>query len=358
MSDADHASLTIDLDALAANLAALRVASGGAEVAPVVKADAYGLGIAPVARRLRAEGARSFYVARVEEALVLRDIVHGAQIFVLDGCPDGVAQRLIDADLTPVLNSLDQVSAWSRAGGGPAWLQIDTGMNRLGLEPEEAAALAASPDRLRHVEVEGVMSHLACATRPADPMNARQRSVFIEAAALFPNARASLAATAGVFLGADYAFDQVRAGVGLFGGGPFEAPHPAIAAVATLSAPILQVRTVRPGETIGYGAAFTAPATLRVAIVAAGYADGFLRAGEGRAYGVLDGRRCAVLGRISMDLTAFDVTGCDGARPGARIELVGREAPVDEVAKAAGTIPYEILLRLGARARRTYVGGS
>lgn len=353
---ASAARLTVDLDALAHNHAAVRALAGGAEVSPVVKADGYGLGAAAVARRLAAEGARTFYVARTAEGEALRSVLPDAEIRVLDGCPDDAAARLQAARLTPVLSSLEQVETWRAAGGGEAALHVDTGLNRLGLTPEEACALAAARDRLRGVEVTTVLSHLACAEDAAHPMNARQRGRLAEAAALFPGALASLANSAGVLLGPDYAFGEVRPGIALYGGGPRGTTDPRLRAVATLAAPVLQVRTVRPGDSVGYGAAFTADRTLRVAVVAAGYADGVLRAGAPGLYGFLDGRRLPVLGRVSMDLIALDASDCAAARPGAPVELIGPNVPLDEAAAACGTIAYEVLTRLAPRLERSWLG--
>ena len=344
--------LTVDLDALTANYNVLRRQAGSAEVAPVVKADGYGLGAAEVARRLMAEGARSFFVARLAEGIALRQTLgREPTIFVLDGCPEGAASDLKTSALTPVLNSSDQAAAWTAAGGGEAALMLDTGLNRLGLTMKEAQALGASAS-----QIGWVMSHLACADQPGHPMNAAQNARFREMENLFRNARRSLAASDGLFLGPDFVFDMVRTGICLYGGGPEGRPDPRIRAVATFEAPILQLRTVQPGQTIGYGAAFTATCTTSVAIVAAGYADGVLRAASPNAYGSLDGRRCAVLGRISMDLTAYDVSGCRGATPGAMMQIIGPNVPVDEAAAAAGTIAYEFLTRVGARATRIYKG--
>ncbi len=344
--------LTVDLDAVAANYATLVRQAAGAEVAPVVKADGYGLGAAPVARRLAAEGARRFFVARVSEGVSLRGALGaGPEIHVLDGCPDGAAQPLNGADLIPTLNSAEQVAAWRAAGGRAAGLMIDTGLNRLGVSLADAQALAGQEFAL-------VMSHLACADTPEHPMNRLQQARFVEAAALFPNARRSLAASDGLFLGPDFTFDLVRTGICLYGGGPEAAPDPRIRPVATFEAPILQVRALRAGDTVGYGATFTARGPVRAAIVAAGYADGILRASSPKAYGSLAGVLCPMLGRLSMDLTVFDVSDCPEARPGAMMELVGPGIPVDTAAAAAGTIAYELLTRLGARADRRYLGES
>ena len=351
MSSLAHAEarLTVDLDALARNHALLTRLAGPAEVMPVVKANAYGLGLEPVARRLAAEGARGFFVARVSEGEALRRILGGAPtIYVLDGCPPGAARRLASARLTPVLNSLEQVRDW---GVAPAALHVDTGLNRLGLTPEDAGAVAAG-----RPTIDLVISHLACAHAPEHPSNPRQLDAFAAVRALFPKARASLANSAGLFLGEAYRFDVVRPGICLYGGGPFERPDPRIAAVATFEAPILQVRDVGAGDGVGYGSAFIAEGPMRVAILAAGYADGVLRAASPRGAVWFDGARRNILGRVSMDLIALDVTGCVAARPGAWAQVIGPQLPVDEAAAAAGTISYELLSRLSARARRFWRG--
>jgi alanine racemase len=187
-------------------------------------------------------------------------------------------------------------------------------------------------------------------------MNAQQAGRFKKARALSPGVPASLANTGGVFLGSEFHHDLVRPGIGLLGGGPFGKTHPQLKQVATLAAPILQVRAVSQGETVGYGAAFTADRAYRVAVIAAGYADGVLRAsaGRGRVWFAGDDRK--ILGRLSMDLMAIDVTGCEDAQPGAMVELLGPHVTVDEAADAAGTASYEVLTRLGHRAERVYLG--
>jgi alanine racemase len=358
VEDLDQARLTVDLDALAANLQCLRAWADGAEVAPVVKADAYGLGLAAVAGRLWREGARSYFVARVAEGEALRTFLPEAIVYVLDGCPPGCARRLAEAKLIPVLNSLPQIEAWSLHATAtrrraPAALHVDTGMNRLGLRPDEARSLADAPDRLRGVDLELVMSHLACAEDLAGDMSARQAERFAAVAALFPGVRLSLANSAGTARGG-YGLDLVRPGVALYGGGPYGSPDPRLHSVATLDAPVLQVRSIRPGESVGYGATFVADRPMRAAVAAIGYADGVLRAGSGRGYGWLNGAVCAVLGRISMDLLALDVSACEAA-PGDRVELFGPNIALDDAAAAAGTIAYELLTRVGPRVQRRYV---
>lgn len=361
MTELHDAYVTIDLDALAANHAALRARAGGAEVAPAVKADGYGLGATEVANRLWAEGARSFYVARLAEGVTLRQALgdRDAAIYVLDGATPGSGDTLEGANLIPVLNSLPQIEAWNaqaRSGRLKAALHVDTGMNRLGLRPEELKVLVGAVDRLKRLDLDLVVSHLACADEPGHPLNARQLERFEEAVARLPRARRSLANSAGLFLGEAYRFDQARPGISLYGGGPEGRPHPEIRAVATVEAPILQVRVVPRGESIGYGAGWTASDTTRVAIVAAGYADGVPRAAYPRGAVWFDGARRPMLGRVSMDLIAIDITDCDAARPGARVELLGANLPVDDAAEAAGTSAYELLTRLTLRATRRYVG--
>jgi alanine racemase len=356
------ARLTIDLDALAANYRILRAAAAGAEVGPVVKADGYGLGAAPVARRLWAEGARRFFVARLAEGEALRRELgpeRPAVIYVFDGLTAGTGARLAAAALTPVLLSLPQVSeaaAFARSLGAPlpCALHVDTGMNRQGVTLDEARALAQGVDRLRGLDVELVISHLGSAADPDDPHNAAQLARFEAARALFPEARASLAASAGIFLGPGHRFDLVRPGVGLYGGGPRERPDPRLGAVATLTAPILDIRTVRAGERIGYGAHVTLERITRVAIVAAGYADGVIRAARGEGYAWFAGARRKLL-IVNMDLLAVDLGEAD-ARVGEEVELLGPNVALDDLAAAAGTVAHEVLVRLGRRGERIYLG--
>lgn len=354
---ASQARLTVDLDALAANHALLRAHAGAAEIAPVVKADAYGLGVRPVARRLRAEGAERFFVARVVEGVALRRVLGpGPTIYVLDGCPTGAESHLRRADLIPVLNHMDQIAAWTAAAGRKAALHVDTGLNRLGLSLDEAQALARPGAPFGDLAIGLVLSHLGCGSTLNHPMNAHQAEVFDTVRGWFPNARASLANSGGLFQGPAFALDLVRPGISLYGGGPFEQTDERVAPVVTFEAPILQIRRVKAGETIGYGGAYQARQALNVAVIAAGYADGVLRAQSSVGYGWLHGARRRYLGRISMDLIAIDVSDCPAARVGDQVELVGPNMPLDEVAALAGTISYEILTRLGARAQRLYRG--
>lgn len=339
------AELTVDLSALAANFRTLE-AIGGVPVHPVVKADSYGLGAAPCARRLMAEGARTFFVARTSEGETLRRALGDAPaIYVLDGCVAGRAGRLRAAALQPVINTAAQLSEWRYAGGGPCGLQIDTGMNRLGFRPEEA------PEPFEGLEL--VLSHLACADDPAEPMNARQRDAFAAAAQRYPGTTRSFANSGGVFLGRDYAFDALRPGICLYGGGPEGRPDPRIRPVATLTAEVLQVRDVPAGETVGYSRTFTAGRPSRIATCAAGYADGVLRSYSPAGQAFVAGELQPIVGRVSMDACAVDVTGLE-VGVGDRVELFGPNRMLDDAATAADTIAYELFSAITARVPRVY----
>lgn len=349
------ARLTIDLGALAHNYRALKAKADQAAAAPVVKADGYGLGAGPVCRRLWDEGARSFFVARLSEGEALRAEMgeRAAEIFVLDGLTPGAAPRLAAAGLTPILNSLAQIEAWRAfAGAGPLpfGLHFDTGMNRLGLDVDQAEAaerLSRGPDLTL------VMSHLSYATSPGHPRNAEQLQRFTSVVRHFPGVRASLSASAGTYLGPDYRFDMVRPGISLFGGGPEERPHPDLRAVAVLEAPILQIRDIRQGQSVGYGSMFTAARDMRIGLIEAGYADGLIRTSFRTGKAALAGRLTPLL-IVSMDLIAIDLSGHPDAQAGDLVELLGESAKLDDAAAAADTVAHECLVRLSARAERIY----
>lgn len=341
------ALLTVDLEALAANFRTLE-RIGGVPVHPVVKADAYGLGAAACAERLMREGGRTFFVARTREGEQLRAALGaGPAIYVLDGCLTGRAARLRAADLRPVLNTGAQLAEWQAAGGGPCGLQIDTGMNRLGFRPEEA------PEPFEGLDL--VLSHLACADDPSEPMNRRQRDAFAAAAARYPGTVRSFANSGGVFLGEDYGFDASRPGICLYGGGPEGRPDARIRPVATLTAEVLQVRGVPAGESVGYSRSFIAQTPRRIATVAAGYADGVLRSYSPGGLVWAGGALRPIVGRVSMDVCAVDVTGREVA-VGDPVELFGPNRMLDDTASAAGTVAWELLTSVGPRALRSYLG--
>ncbi len=355
------AILTIDLDAIADNYARLRAGAPGAECAAVVKADAYGLGIDRVAPALAAAGCRVFFVALPDEGVALRGVVAEAEIHVLGGAPAGWEADFARHRLIPTLNSLGDIEAWSdfsaRRGQALAAVNhLDTGMSRLGLSPDETARLAEEPERLAHIEVTMVMSHLACADEPDHPLNAQQLALFTAARRSLPEAPASFANSSGIFLGPDYHFDLVRPGAALYGINPHPGSPNPMAQVIRLQGKILQVRDVDSPQTVGYGAIHRVAGAARIATVAVGYADGYPRSlgGSGAAY--LGGVLAPVVGRVSMDLITLDVSRVPQADavPGALVDLIGPHMTIDELADDAGTISYEILTSLGARYHRVY----
>ncbi|WP_298678553.1 alanine racemase [uncultured Lentibacter sp.] len=338
-------TLTIDLDALVHNWRALAKAP---ETGAVVKADAYGLGLAPVAHALAKAGARSFFVATAEEGAALRDTLgQGPVIYIFSGHMAGDTPLINSRTLTPLLNSPDQLERQlSALPDAPFGLQLDTGMNRLGMEPAEWAALR---DRLLSKSPALVMSHLAAADEPHAPMNAAQLKVF-RALTEGLTAPRSLAATGGTLLGRDYHFDMTRPGIGLYGGAPFTQARP----VVRLELPVVQTRTVAPGESVGYNRGYVARQPRRVATLAAGYADGLIRAMSGKATLYSGPNSCPLIGRVSMDLITVDITDLPDTPDS--LTLLGPQQGVDTLAQAAGTIGYEVLTSLGARYSRRYTG--
>ena len=343
------ATLTIDLDALTANWRALDATSGqGVETAAVVKAGAYGLGAGRVARALARAGARRFFVAVTEEAAELREALGpGPEICVFSGHMPGDTDRIHDLHLIPMINSIDQMLRHVEAlPGHPFGIQLDSGMNRLGMEPAEWAALR---DIALAQNITLIMSHLACADEPDHAMNARQLAAF-RAMTDGLDVPRSLSATGGILLGRDYHFDVTRPGIGLYGGAPFGQARP----VTHLSLPVIQTRMVEPGETVGYANAWTAPAPTRLATVAAGYADGIHRATGGQLQLYAGDTPCPVRGRVSMDLITVDITHLP-EEPRA-LDLLNGVQTGDVLAEMAGTIGYEMLTSLGSRYERRYTG--
>jgi alanine racemase len=360
------AILTIDLAAIAANYRRLCALSAPAECAAVVKADAYGLGMHRVSPVLAGAGCTTFFVATLAEGRDLRALLPEATIYLFDGLLPDTADLCRQHDLRPVLNSIEEVTDWAafcrrNAARLPAALHLDTGMNRLGLSPAEAEQLATRGDLFDAFDLALVMSHLACADQPAHPKSAEQRHLFEEVRRKLPNAKASLANSAGILHGAEYHYDLVRPGIALYGGKPRQGEEP-FAAVVSLEARVLQIREAAARETVGYGATRRLKRPSRIATLAVGYADGIFRAlsaGDGR-----DGLRvhfgaypAPVLGRVSMDLLTVDVTDVppELTRRGSLAEVIGRNA-AHVIAEHAGTIDYEVLTNLGKRAHRRYIG--
>jgi alanine racemase len=365
------AVLIIDLAALKANYALLRQRSGAAECAGIVKADAYGLGMARVAPALRDAGCRSFFVATPEEGAMLAGLLAGVEIHVFQGPLPGGGQLYVQHGLRPVLNSLEQIDTWRRFQAEdrpPAALHVDTGLTRLGLSRAEVAALAAEPHRLEGIEIGLVISHLACAEEAGNPMNAQQAAAFRAALdALGPSLhrqglpapRASLSASSGIFLGPAYHFHLTRAGAALYGLSPLASGSNPMRQVVTLQAKIIQLRDVEAGAAVGYGATHRLARPARLAIAAAGYADGYFRSLSNCGCAYIGEQKVPVVGRVSMDLVTLDVSDVapERARPGAWVELIGPHLAPDDLAALAGTNGYEVLTSLGRRYQRRYIDG-
>ncbi len=364
MADVDSRTgrLAVRLGSIAANYRRFQTLSSPAEIAGVVKADAYGLGAVPVAQTLMAAGCNTFFVARVEEGIALRPILPEARIFVLDGAQPESARALPGHRLTPVLNSLAEVELWSQVARAEkrrldCAIHIDTGMNRLGLPPAELSVLIENIRRkLFGFNVVLCMSHLACADDPDSQMNRVQLGRFRAALARLPPAPASLSASAGALLGKEYAFDLVRAGLGLYGGNP-QANRPSpFAVAAVVTGKILQLRRVDRGESVGYGATFRVGRPSVLATVGLGYADGLMRAIGNKGQGAIAGERAPIVGRLSMDLLTLDVTDIapDAVSVGRNVEFLGDTISLEELAGWAGTASYEVLTALGRRLSRHY----
>lgn len=340
------AALAIDLDAIAANWRALAALST-AETAAVIKADAYGLGAGRVARALARAGARRFFVAVAEEGAAVREALGpGPEICVFAGHMRGDTDMIADLGLTPMLNTLDQVTRHLEAlPGHPFGVQLDTGMNRLGMEWDEWAAvaeiiLAQNPVLL--------MSHLACADEPDHPMNPYQLDIFHQMTDGLGVPR-SLAATGGILLGPNYHFDLTRPGIGLYGGQPFATGRP----VVRLDLPVVQIRALTEGEVVGYGNSWQAVRPTRIATLSGGYADGLIRSLSHKAVFWHGDQPCPLVGRVSMDLITVDIT--DLPETPEYLTLIGPHQGVDDLAAQAGTIGYEILTSLGPRYARRYL---
>jgi alanine racemase len=361
--------LTVDLDAVVANWRKLEKTAVPAECAGVVKADAYGCGIDPVTRALAAAGCKTFFVATLDEARAARAATKSAAIYVLDGFFQNSGDAFAQIDCQPVIGDLNELAEWDvfckRTGwAGGAAIHIDTGLNRLGLSIVDAQAIVPRIVAGDH-GITLVMSHLACAETVHHPLNAKQVAAFREIASLFSGVPASLANSSGIFLGSQFVFELVRPGAAIYGVNPTpEADNPMLG-VVDLKARIVQLRNVERGDSVGYGAVWTARRPTRLAIVAAGYADGYFRAagsndGTRGAEVVVAGKRCPVAGRISMDLLAVDVTDVpnNAVRRGHMVTLIGEGISVDELSHHFGTTGYEVLTSLGSRYARVYKGGT
>lgn len=370
--DAAPLRLTVDLGALADNWRDMARRSGKARASAVVKADAYGMGIEDCGATLYHAGARDFFVATVAEGATLRPHAPEARIFVLSGIWPGQERLVFANDLVPVVASEEQLSFWmglmAERGDHPFALHVDTGFNRLGLSLDDALFLADDVTRPASFDPVLVLSHLACADTPSSPMNRMQLESFQQVVAAFEGVESSLSASAGIFLGPDYHFDLTRPGIALYGGEAVNGVANPMRAVAKAEARILQIREAKQGQTVSYGGTLRLTRDSRLAIASVGYADGYHRSlsgsgiplremGNSGAHGFVNGHSVPIAGRVTMDLTIFDVTDlpANAIRAGDYIELFGPNMPVDDVARAAGTIGYEMLTGLGLRYERQYL---
>jgi alanine racemase len=359
LSDRAVAVLEVDLAAVVANWRTLCTRHASGPVAGVLKADAYGLGAQHVAPALFEAGCRHFFVALLDEALAIRERAPGAMLAVLSGLVPGTEADYIAHDLTPVLGSLAEIAAWhaaaSQAGHRlPALLHIDTGMSRLGLDAAELAILAQDHTRLDGIDLRYVMTHLVASEAASDAINHQQRDRFAAACATLPPAPTSIANSSGIFLGDGWGSDLARPGAALYGINPTPGEPNPMRPTVRLRGRVLQVREAATGQSVGYNATWRAARPSRIATVAIGYADGWHRTLSGRGHASFDGRPVPLVGRVSMDLTTFDVTDHPAIDRGAWLEFIGPCCPPDQVATAAGTNGYEILTSLGRRFQRIY----
>lgn len=366
--DLAGAVLTIDLVALKDNWRRLNTLAGKAECGAAVKGNAYGLGIEAVAKALWEAGCRSFFVARPKEGEELRGLLPQATIYILDGLFAGQAEFYAKLNLCPALITIEEAREWAAFGRVygrklPCAIHVDTGINRLGFSMPEFDSLLSDGFTMGGLNVTLLMSHLACADDPSHPLNQRQRAAFDAVRARLPGVAASLANSSGVFLGDGFTHDLVRPGIALYGGNPTQNAANPMLPVAILEGAVMQLREVSAGDTVGYGATWTATRPTRIAILGAGYKDGVPRAlssrqPQGPAQVFISGRRSPVIGRISMDMMAIDITDlpAGSVRRGTRAEILGRHIGIDEAASWAGTISYELLTRLGSRYARLYTG--
>jgi alanine racemase len=356
-----YATLDIDLGAIVANWRALRAAHGGLPTAGVLKADAYGTGAARVAPALYAAGCRHFFVAHLAEAIAIRRLLPEAMLAVLNGPLPGSEPAYLAHGIDPVRGPLPDSARWAaraRSAGRalPALLHIDTGLARVGLDPAGLRALHADPALLRAVAPRYVLTHLSAADVPADPANLAQVRRFDAACAMLPALPRSLANSAGIYLGAEFRSDLARPGAALYGVNPTPGRPNPMRPVVRLRARVLQVREVAQGDTVGYNGTWRAARPSRIAAVGVGYADGWPRALSNRGVACFDGAPVPLVGRVSMDLTAYDVTDHPGIGPGDWLELIGPHRDLTAVADSAGTTAYEILTNLGRRYARIWHG--
>ena len=341
------ATATIDLNAIRQNWQKLQTISSK-DTAAVVKANAYGLGVKQVAKALYDEGAKIFFVATAEEGAELRFILGKTpEIYIFSGHMIDDTELIKNHNLIPLINSIDQLSRHSELLKEKKFgVQLDTGMNRLGMEPMEWEAVKERALSLNPVLI---MSHLACADDPDHKMNETQLNIFRTLTNKI-NIKRSLAATGGILLGPEYHFDLTRPGIGIYGCSPMQDCLPVI----KIDIPVIQIRDIKSGETVGYGNTWTSTSKKKIATISAGYADGIFRVIGQKTKLYYEEIGCPIVGRISMDLIGVDITNLN-VEPD-KLELINSQQTVDKIAKCAGTIGYEFLTSLGHRYNRHYKG--
>lgn len=350
--------LEIDLAAIADNWRTLRARHAGRPTAAVLKADAYGTGAARVAPHLYAAGCRHFFTAHLDEALALRPLLPGALVAPLNGVVPGSEADYLASGIDPVLSSADEVRRWAalarRTGRRlPALLHIDTGLARRGVEQHEIPGLT-SEGAFKTIALRYVLTHLVAADEPDDPANIAQLRAFNAACVALPPAPRSLANSAGLWLGVAFHSDLARPGAALYGINPTQERDNPMRPVVRLRARVLQVREVASGNGVGYNATWRAQRPTRIATVGVGYADGWPRALSNRGAACFAGTSVPLVGRVSMDLSTYDVTDLPALGPGDWLDLLGPGCAVADVAARAGTSPYEILTSLGRRYARIF----
>lgn len=362
-------AVIVDLDQVADNWTALNRHVAPSRCAAVVKADAYGLGAEKVIPALCSAGADSLFVATLREAQQARKLAPSATVFILDGLLPGTTAQTIASGAVPVLSTYEEVEEWGAAAPSrheplASAFHVDTGLNRLGMNAAAIRKLASNGHLMDRLSVKLVMSHLACADEPENAKNAQQLSVFNALQPILPSAPLSLAASDGLMLNKEFHFDMVRPGYAIYGGQAMPERQTPVAPAVEVYARILQIRDVVPGQTVGYSATYSPERMSRIAVIAAGYADGYLRhlsAASGDVGGqvAIAGKLCPVVGRVSMDLITVDVTDLEDIeiKRGDWAEIIGPNITIEDVGRSSGTIGYEVLTRLSPRFHRTYLGG-
>jgi len=355
------ATLYINLEAIAHNYNLLKNKAKSAECGAVVKANAYGLGVEQVATRLFAEGCRKFFVATLDEALELRNILRKSEIYVFNGIRKGQEKEFLQYDITPVLNDIGQIELWCEYADLqgkqlPAIIHVDTGMNRLGLQFNETEKTLFNNWLLEKINVKYIMSHLACIGTPDNPKNKQQLKLFNKVRKLLPNVPASFANSGGIMAADCYHFDLVRPGSALYGLNSVAGMDFPLKNVVRLVSKIIQIRVIDTEGTVGYGATHKIAAGSKLAVVPVGYADGYLRSLSNKSSAFINDIEVPLVGRVSMDMAIFDISKVPSAQisPNTEIQIVGEKITPDMLAEKAGTIGYEILTSLGSRYKRVY----